>query len=210
METSSVLNPKPTSLFPSTPSINTTAATSSSSSRRLPANRTEGKKAWEKHFGGSDNDVGGVEGERRKRRRCDVEEQLVSRLANIICFEVEAFLLLLGGIFSSHLSGLCVCMMRLSITEICHLGSYCELTVKKKKKKKKTRMKTIYNWMRDYIKSSCRSVQHFYEQLQLGSLLNKKRPHGLLGSTKCLPVVPSPAWKINAQSVANFAEKLSQ
>lgn len=43
---------------------------------------------------------GGVEGERRKRRRCDVEEQLVSRLANIICFGVAAFLLLPGGIFS--------------------------------------------------------------------------------------------------------------
>lgn len=50
--------------------------------------------------------------------------------------KLELFLLLLGGIFSPHLSGLCVCVTRLSITEICRLDSYCELTVSKKKKKK--------------------------------------------------------------------------
>ena len=78
-----------------------------------------GRKAWEKHFGGSDNDAGGVEGQRRKRRRCDVEEQLVSRLANIICFGVAAFCCCWGAYFASSVSLVCLHVTRLSITEIC-------------------------------------------------------------------------------------------
>lgn len=99
----------------------------------------------------------GGRGERRKRRRCDVEEQLVSRLANIICFEVEAFLLLLGAYFPL------LCRACVFVCDVCfwHRNMPFRQLLWAHSSNKKTMMKAIWKGMRDYLKSSCTSIQHF-------------------------------------------------